>query len=177
MTPSMKAMDVRVLKQKLDENEIFLVDVRTPSEHRKTHIENTTLIPLDTFDEEAIKQLKASVNGQEICTVCLSGRRSALAARKLLDAGFQEVNILQGGICSWEDAEFPLIRSRRARYQARRKSFFIGALVVGGTIPTWFSKWDWWLVLPVLLGLGLLFSGITGIRSFNNLRSKMPWKR
>ncbi len=177
MTPSMKAMDVRVLKQKLDREEIFLLDVRTPDEHRKAHIEKTTLIPLESIDEEIIKQLKTSVESLELCAICLSGRRSALAARKLLDSGFREVNILQGGIRSWEDAEFPMVRSRRGRYLARRKRFFIGTLVLGGTITSWFTCGDWWLVIPVILGLGLIFSGITGIRTYNNLLHKLHWKR
>ena len=175
MTPSMKAMDVRVLKQKLDQNEIFLLDVRTPGEHRKAHIENGNLIPLDTLDEETIEQLKNSVNGEAICAMCLSGRRSALAARKLLDAGFDKVNILQGGIRSWEDAEFPLIRTKRSHAHERRVRFFIGTLVLGGTITSWFTHQAWWLALPGILGLGLIFSGIIGIRSLNKILHKVFW--
>ncbi len=173
MTPSMKAMDVRVLKQKLDKGEIFLLDVRTPGEHLKSHVENDTLLPLDTLDEEAINQLRESVDGQEICTMCVSGRRAALAARKLLDAGFKKVNILQGGIRSWEDAEFPLVRTRRSRTKDRQVRFFIGALVLGGTITSWFTHQAWWLAVPGILGVGLIFSGIIGISGLSKVLRKV----
>ena len=177
MTPSMKAMDIRVLKKKMEENSIILLDVRTPGEHRKLHVKDASLLPLDVIDEKTIAQLKKSVNGQEICTLCVSGRRSALAARKLLDAGFENVSILQGGLRSWKDAEYPLIRGKGSISINRQARMFIGALVIAGTAAFWYTHEDWWLAVPAFFGIGLIFSGATGIRGINTIMRKMPWNR
>ena len=177
MTPSMHAMDVRVLKRRLDEKEVVLLDVRTPAEHSKVHVDEAISLPLDTVDENVIEQLKKSVNGQEICAMCLTGRRSALLARKLLDAGFKKVNILHGGLRSWEDAEFPLTRGKGPISVNRQARLLIGTLIIGGTTIFWYTHEFWWLVLPAFFGLSLIFSGWTGIRGLNNILRKMPWNR
>jgi len=177
MTSGMQAMDVRVLKQRLDEGNMVLLDVRTPGEHRKLHIKGTTLLPLDSIDEKAIENLKESINGQEICAICVSGRQSAFAARKLLDQGFEKVSILQGGIRSWKDAEFPLIRGKGPISVNRQARLLVGTLVIAGTVIFWYSQRAWWLAMPAFLGLGLIFSGATGIRGLNRIIRKMPWNR
>lgn len=177
MTASMQAMDVRVLKRRLDKNEVLLVDVRTFDEHRKMHVKNATLLPLDSIDAEAIERLRESLNGQEICTLCMSGRRSALAARKLLDAGFKKVSILQGGIRSWRDADYPLVRGKGPISVNRQARLFIGTLVIAGTTAFWYTDEALWLALPAFLGIVLIFSGVTGFRGLNNILRKMPWNR
>ena len=177
MIPSMHAMDVRVLKRRLDENEVMLLDVRTPAEHRKVHVKDAILLPLDSVDEEAIEKLKKSMNGQEICAMCLTGRRSAYLARMLLDAGFKKVNILHGGLRAWEDAEFPLARGKGSISVNRQARLLIGTLVIGGTITFWYTYEVWWLALPAFFGISLIFSGWTGIRGLNNILRKMPWNR
>ena len=173
----MHAMDVRVLRKRLEEEKVVLLDVRTPAEYRKIHVEHATLLPLDSVDDKTIEQLKESINGQEICAMCLSGRRSALLARKLLDAGFKKVSILQGGIRSWEDAEFPLVRGKGSNAVERQFRMLIGLVVLAGTAAFWSTRTEWWLAVPGLLGLGLFFSGITGFYGLNKILRKMPWNR
>jgi rhodanese-related sulfurtransferase len=177
MTPSMQAMDVRVLKQRLDSDEVLLLDVRTPEEHQKKRIKKSTLLPLDLIDAEAIEELKESSDGKALCVLCLSGRRSALAARKLLDSGFKNVSILQGGLREWKDAEFPMVRVKTPISVNRQGRLLIGALVIAGTFTFWYTQKAWWLALPALFGIGLVFSGATGIRGINKLLRKMPWNR
>ncbi|MBL63501.1 MAG: sulfurtransferase [Opitutae bacterium] len=179
MKPSMHAMDVRVLKKRLEKEEVVLLDVRTPAEYSKIHVEHATLLPLDSVDDKTIEQLKESVNGQEICAMCLSGRRAALLARKLLDAGFKKVSILQGGIRSWEDAEFPLVRRKGSIAVERQVRMLVGLVILVSCASLWFmpTQPEWWLAVPGFLGLGLFFSGITGFCGLNKILRKMPWNR
>ena len=173
----MQAMDVRVLKRRLEEKNIVLLDVRTPDEYRKVHVKGAILLPLDSVDEETIENLSQSLNGQEVCALCLSGRRSALLARKLLDANFKKVSILQGGLRSWKDAEFPLVRGKGPISVNRQACLLIGALLIAGTGTFWYTHETWLLAVPALFGLGLFLSGMTGIPVLNNLLRKMPWNR
>ena len=109
--------------------------------------------------------------------MCLSGRRSALLARKLLDANFKKVSILQGGLRSWKDAEFPLVRGKGPISVNRQARLLIGSLLIAGTGTFWYTHEAWWLAIPAFFGVGLIFSGMTGIHVLNNFLRKMPWNR
>jgi rhodanese-related sulfurtransferase len=44
--------------------------------------------------------------------VCRSGNASGDAASKLKKAGFEQVNVLDGGINAWQAAGLPLVKGR-----------------------------------------------------------------
>ena len=78
----------------------FMLDVRTPEEWVKYHVDGATLIPLD--------ELEARVNevprDREIIVICNSGNRSQVGRNTLLDAGFANVSSIAGGIQGWMSA-------------------------------------------------------------------------
>jgi rhodanese-related sulfurtransferase len=83
---------------------VFVLDVRTPEEWVDYHAPNTTLIPLD--------ELEARVNevprDQEIVVVCRSGNRSQAGRDILLQAGFEQVSSMTGGLNAWRDQGYPI---------------------------------------------------------------------
>ena len=83
---------------------VFLLDVRTQEEWDEYHAPNTTLIPLD--------QLPLRVNelpkDQEIVVVCRSGNRSQQGRDILLNAGFEKVTSMAGGLSGWRSAGYPI---------------------------------------------------------------------
>ena len=83
---------------------VFLLDVRTQEEWDEYHAPNTTLIPLD--------QLPLRVNelpkDQEIVVVCRSGNRSQEGRDILLNAGFEKVTSMAGGLSGWRSAGYPI---------------------------------------------------------------------
>ena len=83
----------------------FLLDVREPDEWEDYRIPDTTLIPLS--------QLKSRVNevprDQEVVVVCRSGNRSQEGRDILLEAGFEKVTSMSGGILEWRQAGYPTI--------------------------------------------------------------------
>jgi rhodanese-related sulfurtransferase len=87
------------------EQGVVLLDVRTPEEWNEFHAPNTTLIPLD--------QLAARVNelpqDQEIVIVCRSGNRSQQGRDILLQAGFEQVTSMQGGLNEWRAVGYPVV--------------------------------------------------------------------
>jgi rhodanese-related sulfurtransferase len=85
--------------QRLDsDEEIVLLDVRTPEEYAEGRIPGSLLIPLQTLKEEAPLQL--TDKEAPIFVYCRSGNRSLEAARILVELGYTQVYDL-GGIIDW----------------------------------------------------------------------------
>ena len=82
-----------------------IVDVRTPDEFSKGHLQNALNIDWNgtSFDSE-ISELDKS---KPVFVYCLSGGRSGQAAAKMRTDGFKEVYELQGGIMKWRGANLP----------------------------------------------------------------------
>ncbi len=86
------------LAQKQDN--IVLIDVRTPAEFEQGHLENSVNINIsDSSFEEEIGKLDRT---QPVYVYCKVGGRSAKAASILQEMGFEEVYDLKGGIQNWE---------------------------------------------------------------------------
>jgi rhodanese-related sulfurtransferase len=87
----------------LEQEDVQLVDVRTPEEYEEAHIVNSQNIDFrsPTFDED-VKQLDKS---KPVILYCRSGKRSAECAKKLKEAGFEKIYDLEGGISKWQHSE------------------------------------------------------------------------
>jgi adenylyltransferase/sulfurtransferase len=91
-------ISVSDLKQRLAAGfDGLLLDVREPHENQIARIEGSRLIPLGTL-AEAIPTLPRD---KEILVHCKMGGRSARAVKTLLDAGFENVSNVAGGIDAW----------------------------------------------------------------------------
>lgn len=85
-----------------------LIDVRTASEYAAGHLPSAQRV--DIRNRDFVAQLEASLDKtQPVYLYCLSGIRSASAARMLRQAGFEAVYDLQGGIRSWSAAKLPVV--------------------------------------------------------------------
>ncbi len=82
----------------------FLLDVRTPEEWDDFHIPGTTLIPLDELPGR-VSEVPAD---QEVVVVCRSGNRSQSGRDILLNAGFETVTSMDGGVSTWQAAGYPI---------------------------------------------------------------------
>lgn len=81
-----------------DDTNITLLDVRTPDEFSKEHIEGATLIPVQELSENLSKLDKE----KKIIVYCHSGMRSVAASRILVKNGFTPLNVT-GGITAWKN--------------------------------------------------------------------------
>ncbi|MBO5721321.1 MAG: rhodanese-like domain-containing protein [Bacteroidales bacterium] len=80
----------------------FLLDVRRASEYAEGHIPGATLLDV-TNEPEFLKGIENLDKDKTIYIYCRSGRRSRIAAKHLIDNGFNVVD-LQGGYSAWESA-------------------------------------------------------------------------
>lgn len=87
------------VKKRLDtEKGIILLDVRTRDEYLEKHIPNSTLVPVNVLENEAIRKLPDK--NAEIFVYCRSGNRSAMAVKILTKLGYTHIYNL-GGIVRW----------------------------------------------------------------------------
>lgn len=83
----------------------LIIDVRTPDEFSKGHIQKAKNIDWNGDDFE--KQIATLDKAKPVFVYCLSGGRSSSAASKMRKDGFKEVYELDGGIMKWRGANMP----------------------------------------------------------------------
>lgn len=93
-------LDQGTAQENLEANEdILLIDVRTPEEFEEKHIPNSILLPDYDIDKLAPEMLPDK--DAQIYLYCRSGNRSSMAAAKLADMGYTQVYDI-GGIIDWK---------------------------------------------------------------------------
>ena len=106
---SFKAISPDTLEERLNDENILLLDVRSKSELRSGQIENSINIPLPELRERYIELDK----DKEIIIYCGLGPRGALAASLLEKVGFENISVLAGGFTGWSNyKKFPLVCGR-----------------------------------------------------------------
>jgi rhodanese-related sulfurtransferase len=86
------------------QNGAFVLDVRTQEEWNEFHAPNTTLIPLDQLSS----RLNEVPRDRQIVVVCRSGNRSQQGRDILLNAGFEQVTSMTGGLNEWRASGYPV---------------------------------------------------------------------
>ncbi|MEA3351957.1 MAG: rhodanese-like domain-containing protein [Chloroflexota bacterium] len=86
------------------QNGAFVLDVRTQEKWNEHHISDATLIPLD----DLTSRINEVPKDQEIIIVCRSGNRSQVGLDILLEAGFEQVTYISGGLEAWINAGYPV---------------------------------------------------------------------
>lgn len=96
-----------------DEKEAIIIDVRTPEEFAKGHLENAQNINWNSEDFE----LKISTFKKDtpLFVYCMSGGRSASATEKLRSLGFTKVYELDGGILKWRNEGLEEVKSNHTK--------------------------------------------------------------
>lgn len=82
-----------------------VIDVRSTEEYEKGHL--AAAKNYDWNGPDFDKQVATLDKNQTIMVYCLSGGRSASAAKKLRAIGFKQVYELDGGIMKWRAAKLP----------------------------------------------------------------------
>jgi rhodanese-related sulfurtransferase len=97
-TRSIRQYSAGEVRQKLNDRNIVLLDVRTEVERRAQTIRGSLHLPLQQLNQR-VKELEA-YRSKEIICYCRSGNRSMSAAILLRKRGFNVGN-LKGGIAEW----------------------------------------------------------------------------
>jgi rhodanese-related sulfurtransferase len=100
-------LDASAFEELTKKENIQLIDVRTKAEFDKAHLANALQINWNDANEFA-KRSAALAKNKTICIYCLSGGRSAAAAKSLRDKGYTVIE-LKGGITNWKNSDKPTV--------------------------------------------------------------------
>jgi phage shock protein E len=96
-------IDVATAASQRGQDNVVMLDVRTPEEYAQGHIPGVTLIPLDQLE----RRLSEVPKDKTLIVTCRSGNRSAQAAELLRQKGYADVHNMLGGFTAWEKAGYP----------------------------------------------------------------------
>ncbi|MEP7322111.1 MAG: thioredoxin domain-containing protein [Saprospiraceae bacterium] len=88
-----------------------IIDVRTPEEFSKGHLQNARNVDWNGIDFQA--EISKIDKSKPVFVYCLSGGRSSSAANQMRSDGFKEIYELSGGIMKWRAANLPETSSTR----------------------------------------------------------------
>ena len=152
-----------------------LLDVRTPPEFASEHVPGARLIPLNKLRVEAF--LEQHKPGTPIYVLCQAGARASKAIEQFESAGCTDCVLVEGGTQAWVDAGLPVHRSvRKVLPLMRQVQIVVGSLSAIGAILA-LAVNLWFVVVPLFLGCGLVFAGITGTCGMALMLARMPWNR
>jgi hypothetical protein len=116
-------------------------------------------------------------NGDPIYILCQSGGRARKAIAKLEEAGVDGCVLVEGGTQAWIDAGLPVERSGGGGLPLMRQVQIIVGSLSGLGAALALAVNSYFAVIPLILGCGLLFAGLTGTCGLALLLAKMPWNR
>ncbi len=96
-----EGINVFELKEKLEKEDIVVIDVRSEDEFKTRRIESEKVIHIPIL--ELREKLNELPKDKEIVVVCAIGLRGFEASRMLKNAGFENVKVLEGGMAFWFD--------------------------------------------------------------------------
>ncbi|MCB9362087.1 rhodanese-like domain-containing protein [Candidatus Woesearchaeota archaeon] len=90
------------------DNNVVLLDVRTPSEYDAAHLEGAKLI--DYYSSDFKAQIEQLPRDDAYVVYCRTGARSGNTVKMMADMGFTDVTNMEGGINAWIAKGNPVIR-------------------------------------------------------------------
>ena len=109
-TRGYRAIGPAQLTNLINRENALIVDVSAPLDFEKGHVIGSRSVAMSQFDPEN-KQL-AKVRELPVALVCRNGTTSALAAKRLVKAGFKQVFWLDGGVAAWQSADLPMAKGK-----------------------------------------------------------------
>ena len=158
---------------------ITLIDVRGPAEYRAGHVAGAKLIPLDDLTVDALAENELFDDIEHACPVyltCHAGLRAQQAAERLIEAGYHNVALLEGGTQAWQNAGLPIKRCGFAISLERQVQIAIGMLLLLKVIFGFTVSELFFAAIPVI-GAGLIVAGITNWCGLSRLIALLPWNQ
>ena len=100
---NVSALEMPALQRK---GKSIIMDVNRADHFAASHIPNSVNFPLEDLNSDDKNLLKHK--DSTVILSCQTGSRSPKAAKKLIELGFSNVNILKGGLIAWSKENLPL---------------------------------------------------------------------
>jgi hypothetical protein len=102
--------------------------------------------------------------------------RAQQAAERLIDAGYHNLALIEGGTQAWEKAGLPIRRCGNAISLERQVQIAIGMLLVLKVLFGFTVHELFFAAIP-LIGAGLIVAGITKWCGMARLIALLPWNQ
>lgn len=154
-------------------DEPMLLDVRTPGEFETAHIEGAVNVPLDELGGWLER---ADRPRRPVVLVCQSGSRAERARQQLVAAGWDGLNLLEGGMNAYLARGGAVVRGRARVSLERQVRMVAGGLVAAGSLAALLLD-PLFALLPAFVGSGLVFAGVTDTCGMGMLLARLPYNR
>jgi len=168
-----KSVDAQTLNKWMKANKVLLIDVREPLECSIEKIAFAKNVPLAQIDLEDLDLPKNK--NKPIVIQCRSGARSMSACKKLSEADPSlELYNLDGGILAWKAQGYDVVQEKDALPLERQVQLTLGIIITFGVLMAYLFN-DSWILVPAIIGLGLINAGLTGWCGMAKLVALFPW--
>lgn len=174
VTPHPTLSPIELRHRLATDEQLMVVDVRTPGEFETVHIKGSYNVPLDQLTEHR-QDLAERMDGH-VVLVCQSGTRAGQACQRLQSVGFETADVLDGGIAAFEQAGGEVVRQGSRWAMERQVRMAAGSLVLLGTLAGQLVHRRWGL-LAGAIGAGLAYSAVSDSCAMASVLSRMPWNR
>lgn len=176
MEKDCKFISVSQLKEITEkELNINLLDVRTAPEYQSEHVKGARNFPLDQIESN-----KSSIpfkKDEEIYILCKSGARATKASRSLSHLGFQNTHVVEGGTDQCIQDGIETIKSKSNVISLERQVRIVAGIIVALGSVLAMTIHHYFAVIPLFVGSGLTFAGITNTCGMGLLLAKAPWNK
>ena len=184
--PTYKTISAETFKT-VDAAQAVILDVRTGMERDEKRLCCPHAhMPLDELDPQSLMTERGLGKDAPIYLVCRGGKWSMQAAEKFLAQGYSDVTVVEGGLLACEECgcklegygvkgdaaccvRGPVSLERQVRIAA-------GAMVVVGSVLA-MTVGPAFGVIPLFVGCGLVFAGVTDRCGLALVLTKAPWNK
>lgn len=159
--------------ERLQQENAFLLDVRSPEEFAAVHACD---VAANMPHTDLAARLGELPRDRPILAICASGNRSQIAAETLRGLGFARVSDIEGGTKAWQAAGLPTTILRKVIPLDQQFRLIVGGVVLSFTLLGAFVS-RWFLLGSGFVGLMLGLTAMLGICPMLNVLRKMPWNR
>ena len=147
-----------------------LLDVRTAAEYGQGYLAKS--VNMDVKDPVFVQKLATLDKDKPVFVYCLSGGRSAQAAKLLVQNGFKEVYDMQGGYLKWSAANMPFEKDANASVVEAGMSQEEFQKMIASPQPVLIDFYAKWCapckqMMPVLEKLTTEYAGKATIKTIN----------
>ena len=167
-----KTITVQELRARLNTGEaIQLIDVRSPGEYAAGHVPQAMNVPLEEVDHRI-----DDLQGGQVAILCQAGTRAGIACG-MLEGRHDGLLLVQGGTDAWIAEGGPIVATSGSRWSLERQvRLAAGVLVLTGAVLA-VTVNPAWVYLPIFIGGGLTFAGITNLCPMAIGLAKLPWNQ
>lgn len=171
----------------IDPKDGIILDVRTKMEHGEKRLAcGHTLMTLDELNPTEFMMRHGYDKDFGVYILCRSGSRAVKAAEKFMAEGYTNAYVIEGGIIACEESGEPVEGHAKSSHSdpsikktislERQVRIAAGSIAaIGALLGLMLSPV--FTVIPLLVGAGLVFAGVTDKCGMALVLTKAPWNK